>query len=292
MPPRTSPTGSGTSGWPAPEPGARRTSALASGGTSPGPSAGPASPGLATPEDAIRGYLAGVATADVIRILGVAAIEEMSSGFHVDLQTDRLQAMQVTRSLAPATSTFYVGLNQAIQTSWLLGQVRNLAYSLLSTESIDGTLIVPADKARADAFAAQVDVTRLANLTVEDIRFPNATLQDDARYLANAAALASIYDADEMTERLALVSLDGRQYAIGFTLLRYGNDWKVEPVIPAGGHQRARHGAADHGTGLRPPHIRPVGPPSGMGRSGMRPLRVRRRAGRPPGSPTWPGSPA
>jgi hypothetical protein len=201
--------------------------AAESGAPSPDASLVPDRVGLATPEDAIRAYLAGVAAADVTRVLDASAVDQMSSGFQFDLQVDRLQAMQLTQSLAPATDPFYVGVNQAVQRSWLLGQVRNLAYSLLSTEAIDGNIIVPADTARAEAFAASVDPSRLSGLTVQDIRFPNAALEHDARYLANAATLAGIYGADEMTERLALVSLDGTSYTIGFTLLHYGDDWRV-----------------------------------------------------------------
>jgi hypothetical protein len=47
------------------------------------------------------------------------------------------------------------------------------------------------------------------------------------RYLANAAAQAAVYGADELTERLALLELDGDTYGLGFTLLRYGDRWLV-----------------------------------------------------------------
>ena len=36
-----------------------------------------------------------------------------------------------------------------------------------------------------------------------------------------------MYGADELTERLALVAWNGKDYAVGFTLVRYGSDWKV-----------------------------------------------------------------
>ena len=50
---------------------------------------------------------------------------------------------------------------------------------------------------------------------------------NDARYLENAARLASIYGADESTERVALFSFEGNYYYLGFTLLRYGDNWKI-----------------------------------------------------------------
>ena len=92
------------------------------------------------------------------------------------------------------------------------------------------------DREWAEAFVSQVDPERLAGLEVVDIRFPDAEFEDDPRYLENAAERASIYGADELTERLALISFEDQLYDVGFTLLRYGDDWKVlSQVSPLGG---------------------------------------------------------
>ena len=71
------------------------------------------------------------------------------------------------------------------------------------------------------------DPSRLAGLTVQDIRYSNAKLENDPRVLDNSAKQAAVYDADELTERLALIDVGGQLYQVGFTLLRYGADWKV-----------------------------------------------------------------
>ncbi len=187
--------------------------------------------GFPTPEDAIRQYMSGVSRSDVSAILQACAVDEMSAGFRFDLYTDRLQALALSSSLAPADYPFYADMNRTLQSGRLLGQVRMLVYSLLSSEKIDGSTIVPADKARADTFIKQVDPSRLAGLSVTDIRFPIAKYEQDERYLANAAATAASYGADEQTERLALFSLDGKFYDVGFTLLRYGTGWKVSSQV-------------------------------------------------------------
>ena len=191
----------------------------------------PGSAGFPTPEDAIRHYMAGVAQADVSKILEASAIGEMSTGFRFDLLADRLKAFVFPSSLAPADYPFYADMNRTLQSARVLSQVQMLAYSLLSSERMDGSVIAPVDKARADAFVQAVDPARLAGLTVADIRFSNARFEHDTRYLANAAAMASIYGADELTERLVLLSFDGKYYDIGFTLLRYGGDWKVSSQV-------------------------------------------------------------
>jgi hypothetical protein len=181
---------------------------------------------LASPEDAVGEYLAGVAGADVERILGATAIDEVSEGYRFDESVDRFQAFMPVTMLAPAVP-FYVDINRARQTDQVLRQVLMLAYGLLSGEEIDGSPIVPVDKAWAQDFAERVDPARLAGIKVLDVRFPDPTYQDDERYQEVVAAQAATYGADELTERLALIYYEGQSYVVGFTLLRYGDEWKV-----------------------------------------------------------------
>jgi hypothetical protein len=180
-----------------------------------------------TPEDAVRHYLAGVVGGDAGMIREASAIDEMSAGFDFVAQAERLQAMELTNSLAPAEYPLFADIDRALMSSRILGQAKMLVYSLLSTETIDGQIIVPADRARADAFVTQVDPSRLGGLTVQDIRYSNPHFEHEPKNLENAAKQAAMYGADELTERLALVDLDGKLYEVGFTLLRYGDDWKI-----------------------------------------------------------------
>ena len=164
-------------------------------------------------------------------ILAASAIDEMSRGFQFDLYVDRLKAMSLVTSLAPATSPMYVAMNQAQLTSRTLGAVRNLSWSLLSTEKIAGTMIVPADKARADTFTTAVDPARLAALQVVDVRLSMPSLQNSPKNLSNWAAQAAVYSADEISEWLALISFENKLYVVGFTMIRYGANWKVEQQV-------------------------------------------------------------
>ena len=179
------------------------------------------------PEDAVRAYLAGVAAASTASILGASAIAEVSAGYRFDLMAERLGVFSFPTDLAPAEYPFFADVDQARQAARILGQVQLLAYSLLSGEAIDDKPVVPVDKAHVEAFERSVDPARLSGLSVVDIRFPDATFAHNAKYLANAAASAAVYGADELTERLALVSFEGNLYEVGFTLVRYGDHWKV-----------------------------------------------------------------
>lgn len=182
---------------------------------------------LATPEDAVTAYVAGIAAGDADAILGASAVEEMATGFDFAAFTERLRAMALATSLAPSEYPLFGESNRYQQASWILGQVRNLVYGLLSGEEIDGRVIAPVDAERIAAFVAAVDPARLAGLVVLEVRGPEPELASDERYLENVARMAAIYGADEMTERLALIELDGSTYGLGFTLLRYGDAWKV-----------------------------------------------------------------
>ncbi len=188
---------------------------------------GSPAPGATTPEDAVSAYVAAIAANDVDAILAASATDEMVAGFDFQAYSERMQVLALIQSLAPGEYPLFGDMNRYQQASWILGQVRSLAYGLLSDEEVDGQIIAPADADRISAFVAAVDPARLAGLTVLASRFPVPDMATNERYLANGAAMAAIYGADELTERLALIELDGQTYALGFTLLRYGDNWKV-----------------------------------------------------------------
>jgi hypothetical protein len=192
----------------------------------PGRDSAEASGGLATPEDAVRAYMAGVTGADLVSILEATAIDEVAEGFRFDLQVDRFQAF-VPFSLAPAAYPLYVDVNRALRTEQVARQVLNLSYSLLSSQTIDGNVIAPADQAWAEDFTREVDPSRLATLTVVEIGIANEAAMQGERYQQNAELQARSYGADELTERVALFYFEGELYYVGFTLVRYGDGWKV-----------------------------------------------------------------
>ena len=202
---------------------------------SPVPAASGVVTGSATPEAAVEAYVAALAAGDAERILAASAVDRMADGFDFQAYTERIQALTLM-SMAPAEYPLFRSLNRYQQAAQLLGQVRNLVYGLLSGETIDGSAIAPMDALRITAFMVAVDPARLTGLSTLDVRMPEPEAMTSDRYLELAAALAKAYGADEMTERLALVELDGQTYALGFTLLRYGHDWLVSnQSSPIGG---------------------------------------------------------
>jgi hypothetical protein len=187
----------------------------------------PPATGFATPEDAVREYLEGVAAADIDRVLATAAIDEMAEGFDFVAYIDRLKAWLSFQAPAPATDPFLVELNRAQLTGQLLLQTRMLIYSLLTSEDLEGGTLAPVDAAWATDFMAQLDLTRLAPMEVIEVAAPEPDLLASERYLENAAKQAAMHGADEHTERVALISLGGQTGIVGFTLLRHGDSWGI-----------------------------------------------------------------
>jgi hypothetical protein len=72
-----------------------------------------------------------------------------------------------------------------------------------------------------------VDPQRLASLELIKIGLPDKTLMNSDKYLENATQIARVYGAEEHTERVALFSFEQNYYYLGFTLLRYGDNWKI-----------------------------------------------------------------
>jgi hypothetical protein len=203
-------------------PGAAATPSAPSSGSSTAPAAA-----FATPEDAIAQYVAGVAAGDFDQILSASAIDQMAAGYHFDRAAARFNAFLFGTMSAPATNSFYQAINRGFERTAIARYVLLLTYSLLSSEQIDITPIAPVDLERAQQFIAEVDPSRLHGLSLVEARFPNAKLATDPKLLSSFQAIADVWGADELTQRAALISLDGNDYVIGFTLLRYGPTWLV-----------------------------------------------------------------
>lgn len=181
---------------------------------------------FATPEDAVAAYLQGVKDADAAEILGASAVDQMAAGVAFAAYIDRIQAWTM-QAPAPATDPFLSDLTLAQQQGMLLGQVRNLVYGMLTDIDLSGGIVSPVDAAWAEALIDQLDMERLAGLAVGEVVLPNPELMAGDRYRESVAKQAAIWGADEMTERVATVTLDGTDWLVGFTLLRYGDDWRV-----------------------------------------------------------------
>lgn len=188
--------------------------------------------GFKTPENAINAYVTGIAAGDFDKVLAATAIDEMSQNFDFVAYVDRLQSLTVAAP-APSTNPLYVAINKAAYTETIATQVQFLTYGLLSTSPVLEGRSVQMDGDGAADLQSEFDLSRLAGLTVSKIRPPVPSVTSDERYLTNSASQARTLGADELVERIALVTLDDRSYLIGFTIVRYGETWGISSQVSA-----------------------------------------------------------
>jgi hypothetical protein len=181
----------------------------------------------ATPEDAVKAYLAGLAKGNAAALLAATSSAQQATRVQFDAYVDRLKAFTPMVMAGPASDPFYAEVNRAQLQGQLLEQARMLAYSLLDDQVTSANLVSPVDAAWATTFATTTSTAKLAGLTVTEVAFPLASKKDDATLKAAWAKSAAAWGADEQTERIALLTLDGRTWLAGFTLLRYGSGWGV-----------------------------------------------------------------
>lgn len=180
-----------------------------------------------TPEDTITSYFEAIAENNSQKILQSLAINEMSENFHFDLYTERVGIFIPTLSLAPSEYPLYVEANKMKLSGELMDQMKFFAYSLLSTEPVDESVPIKLDPERIKSFMEDVDPGRLSSLEIKSIDLANKKTMNTTQYLENAAVIARVFGADESTERVALFLFEEKYYYVGFTLLRYGESWKI-----------------------------------------------------------------
>jgi|GEM_PF-1635513 len=188
-----------------------------------------------SPEEVIRNFMAGITSNNVEQVLASCDFVEQGQGFDFTAFALRLRSI-VSTSQLPTDYPLYREFNIAQRKYYLLNQVRWFVLSLLSTEeqvTRGETLILdtndPQTADRLSQFVAAIDPGNLASVRIERVGTPSASRVP--KYVENAAAAAKIYGADEQVERLVLFSFQGKHYYVGFTVLRYGQNWKIGSLL-------------------------------------------------------------
>jgi hypothetical protein len=185
-----------------------------------------------TPEAAVREYGSGGAQADVAQVLEATAVDEIAEGYRLEQMVDQLEVFHPALP-GPVHDPFFADIQRAVWTERLLVQTQSLAYGLLAPETLTavaflGEAIDGVDAAWATNLMAELDPARLSSLEVVDIKVPAPGTYHSDVYRRNLARAAEMYSADEWVERVALVEFEGDLYEVGFTLVRYGDEWKVQ----------------------------------------------------------------
>ena len=188
------------------------------------PSTTPAATAASTPEATIERFVSALANADVEGVLKAWAIDEAASGFDFTKRAEVARYFLPLTDLSPNTSPMYTEINRQIMRGYALNTVRMMTYSLLTDVPLEPNGIAKWDAAKAAEFAASADPARLRGLKMLDSK----TVREPARYHERQVeSTAKVFGAEDVTERVTLIELDGKTYAFGATLLRYRGEWKI-----------------------------------------------------------------
>ena len=188
-------------------------------------------------EDAIIAYIGGVAAGDLYGALSACAIHSYGYGYNLPARVDRLQFYQMERDMGPVQFPMYSEVNASIQMGNLASQTKVFAECLTTGNAPD---VVPAGMVNGswtgdgattgtfDSYFAQMDPGKLQGLKVVEILIPaviSEASEDTAAFLAYNSTQAG---ADESTQRIVVLDLDGQAAVCSFQLLRYGDNWRIQ----------------------------------------------------------------
>jgi hypothetical protein len=184
-----------------------------------------------TPEAAIEYFIGAVTENDLMKAFEACAVAPYAEGFDFKAFAKRLNAIVWTTSLSPSEYELYRQMNMITVMSRISNQIKFFSYSLLypGTDFMQ-TKLYPGNKA-VDHFVRVADPKKLSTLKLRKVLIPEIMLTENPRIEENAVAQALPLGADTSTERLAVLTWEGKAYGLGIHLLRYGEDWYIDSLV-------------------------------------------------------------
>jgi hypothetical protein len=184
-----------------------------------------------TPEAAVQHFLSSLAANDLDAAMQACAVEEFAARVNVAAQLRRTRSLMTSREYGPGQYSMYARINRARAMADFAHGVQMYSFGLLSDKRAEGNLVVDMSDRDIDAFIRAVNPARLAALKIVRIDKPVRSIFDSAKVTSLFKKQAVPEGADELTERIALVWLDGQHYWGGFRLVRYGASWRIRDLV-------------------------------------------------------------
>ncbi|MDL2318048.1 hypothetical protein LJC74_03005, partial [Eubacteriales bacterium OttesenSCG-928-A19] len=167
-----------------------------------------------TPETVIAHFLEAIAAQNLGAALQTSYALTYGEAFDFDAYTLHVKGIQPAVH-APGNAAVYRRINAIKLLASFCTEILYVYYSLYDGEISQS---IPIDSQEAlEAYLAQVDPGQFADLTLLRVDVPSPSRLADETARENYAAQAAIFGADERTERVALVTLQGERYVCGFT---------------------------------------------------------------------------
>lgn len=191
-----------------------------------------------TPEEAITAFVDALKKQDFDGILATTAVDRMSKGFDFVAQSERIKVIAPYYAM-PTTDPFFTSVNKVIYTADIARNIQYFTYILMMANNpviidalAEGSSYANPNypTAARDMFDA-VQAKRLSELSISKIGTPLPEKVNSERQQRLFSQHARIFHGDAATERVALLSFDGLDFMVGFSLIRYGDDWLVERMM-------------------------------------------------------------
>lgn len=185
-----------------------------------------------TPEEAIGHFIAAVAENDFKGAMAACDINLSAEQYDTGAQAERVGHIYLQYS-APSEYEFYQAINRANNLGRLAGQMRGFVFSLTGSEealamSVGKSYPLEEGENQAVQFIEEVNPNVLKRLSIVRIDLPNSDYYESEQFEVSQKVYIRRFGAQELTERYVLYELDGRTYVGGFTLLRFGDNWKID----------------------------------------------------------------
>lgn len=186
-------------------------------------------PHFKTPEEAVTAYIDAVKNQDLDAALATTAVDRMSKGFDFLDHADRLKAITIAGDM-PATDPFFTSINKATNAGLFAKRIQLLVYSLMTDTALNdaNTVVLSEHPTAATDMYAALRAERLSGLSIARIGVPHPARFNGRQAQYSFARGAKVYGGDARTERVALLSFEGRSFLIGFGFIRYGDDWLID----------------------------------------------------------------
>lgn len=189
--------------------------------------------GYSTVEAAVDAYITGVGEGDLEKALSACAVESYGKGCDIRSYTDELGYYDLSANPAPTEYEAYAELNTIIQYGRLANQTR-VFYEYLSgggvqPEGMKGGVWERAEGGSDDLddYFKRIDPANLSGLSVAEVLAPSV-IRDGDEEVSQALELdARAAGAQEATQVVVLLELEGRKAVCSFQMLRYGDQWKI-----------------------------------------------------------------
>ena len=181
------------------------------------------------PETVIKTFIEKSQSLDFDGMTAQFACDQYMDGFDSRGVAILLGGFNLHSMILPKQYSFYRGMNKSYRLDRIVYEIRKYVFSLLLDHGDIQINVRAKTPKEVDELILKLDPTVLERVKLLYVNYPDE-LKQNKQFQAFYKRQAKRYGAVDKTERVALVELDGKTYAVPFTLLKYNSDWYLDSL--------------------------------------------------------------